>query len=100
MLLQAPRAGGAFQYRSALRTGSDPNHEGVGRLLAGEDENVRTLALAPGTLNVFRGKNTAHRVSAVEGSRARIVAVFSYYESPGVSFSEAERVGFYGRTGA
>ena len=100
VLLQAPRAGGVFQYRSGLRTDSDPNHEGVGRLLAGEDENVQMLALAPGTLNVFRGKNTAHRVSAVEGSRARIVAVFSYYESPGVSFSEAERLGFYGRTGA
>lgn len=99
VLLQAPRAGGVFEYRSGLRTDSDPNHEGVGRLLAGEDENVRTLSLTPGTLNVFRGRNTAHRVSAVEGNRARIVAVFSYYENPGVSFSEGERVGFYGRTG-
>ena len=98
VLLQAPRAGGVFEYRSELRTDSDPNHEGVGRLLAGEDEDVQTLVLAPGTLNVFRGRNTAHRVSAVEGSRARIVAVFSYYDRPGVSFSERERVGFYGRS--
>ena len=59
VLLQAPRAGGVSEYRSGLRSDSDPNHEGVGRLLAGEDENVQTVALAPGTLNVFRGKNTA-----------------------------------------
>ena len=99
LLLQAPHSGGAFQYRSDLRSDLDPNYEGVGRLLAGDDPDVVSLALAPGTLNVFRGRNTAHRVSAVEGDLPRIVAVFSYYETPGVSFSEAERLGFYGRTG-
>lgn len=98
-LLQAPAAGGLFQYRSALRSDTDPNYDGVGRLLAGEDKLVRSLPLKPGTLNVFKGRNTAHRVTPVEGSRARIVAVFSYFEEPGVSFTEAERLGFYGRTG-
>ena len=99
-LLQAPASGGRFQFRSGLRSDENPNYEGVGRLLAGEDENVQTLPLTPGTLNVFKGRNTAHRVTPVEGSRARIVAVFSYFDEPGVSFSEAERLGFYGRTGA
>ena len=99
-LLQAPASGGRFQFRSGLRNDTDPNYDGVGRLLAGEDENVQTLPLTPGTLNVFKGKNTAHRVTPVEGNRARIVAVFSYFDEPGVSFSEAERLGFYGRTGA
>ena len=96
-LLQAPVAGGEFQYRSDLRSDADPNYEGVGRLLNGEDDRVRTLPLASGTLNVFKGRNTAHRVTAVEGDRARIIAVFSFYEMPGVTFSEAERIGFYGR---
>ena len=96
-LLQAPPAGGEFQYRSDLRSDADPNYEGVGRLLAGEDDRVRTLPLAPGTLNVFKGRNTAHRVTPVEGDRARIIAVFSYYETPDVAFSDAERLGFYGR---
>ena len=98
-LLQAPEAGGQFQYRSGLRSDSDPNYEGVGRLLAGEDDQVQVLPLTPGTLNVFKGRNTAHRVSPVEGDRPRIIAVFSYYETPGVEFSDAERLGFYGRTG-
>ena len=85
--------------RSGLRSDTDPNYEGVGRLLAGEDQDVRILALAPGTLNVFKGRNTAHRVSPVEGERPRIIAVFSYYETPDVAFSDEERLGFYGRTG-
>ena len=99
ILLQAPEAGGEFQYRSGLRSEADPNHDGVARLLAGRDEHARTLPLAAGTLNVFRGRNTAHRTTPVEGERARIIAVFSYYETPGFAFSDAERMGFYGRTG-
>ena len=99
-LLQAPLAGGEFQYRSGLRSDADPNYEGVGRLLTGKDDQVQTLPLTPGTLNVFKGRNTAHRVSHVEGGQARIIAVFSYYETPDVAFSDAERLGFYGRKGA
>ena len=98
ILLQAPAAGGAFQYRSGLRSETDPNYGGVARLLAGDDDAVRTMPLSPGTLNVFKGKNTAHRTTPVEGARARIVAVFSYYETPDVVFSETERLGFYGRS--
>ena len=99
-LLQAPLAGGRFQYRSGLRSETDPSYEGVGRLLSGEDDDVQSLALAPGTLNVFKGRNTAHRVTSVEGDRARIIVVFSYYDTPDVTFSDAERLGFYGRAGA
>ena len=97
ILLQAPVSGGQFQFRSALRSDSDPNYDGVARLLAGRDQCLQTLELAPGTLNVFRGKNTAHRVTPVEGERARIIAVLSYYETPDVTFSDTERMGFYGR---
>lgn len=100
LLLQAPESGGAFQYRRDLRAEGAPNYAGVERLLAGADEAVRTLPLAPGTLSVFKGKYTAHRVTPPEGPRPRIVAVFSYYERPGVAFDAAERRGFYGRAEA
>jgi len=97
LLLQAPDAGGEFQYRSDLRTDDDPNYDGVARLLRGQDRDVHTVEAEAGTLNVFRGKNTAHRVTPVAGDRERMIAVFSYYERPGVIFSEEERIGFYGR---
>lgn len=98
LLLQAPAAGGEFQYRPQLRTDSDPNYDGVARLLIGQDPAVKTLRMAAGTLNVFRGKNTAHRVTPSVGPRERVIAVFSYYERPGVVFSRDEQIGFYGRT--
>ncbi len=97
LLLQAPEAGSVFEYRSALRSDDDPNYEGVARLLRGQDPALKAISATPGTLNVFRGKNTAHRVTPAVGSRARIVAVFSFYERPGVMFTPDEQQGFYGR---
>ena len=98
LLLQAPEAGGDFVYRSDLRSNDNPNYDGVARLLAGEDPEVKTLKLAAGTLNVFRGKNTAHKVSTIKGGRERIIAVFSYFDRPGVVFSKDDQIGFYGRS--
>ena len=98
LLLQAPGEGGEFEYRSDLRTGTDPNYDGVARLLNGEDDEVKTLRLDAGTLNVFKGRNTLHRVTPCKGARERYIAVFSFYERPGVMFSKEEQIGFYGRT--
>jgi hypothetical protein len=71
----------------ALRSESDPNYEGVDRMLAGREPERKRLELLAGTLNVFKGKNTAHRTVSVQGDRKRITAVFSYYERPGVLFT-------------
>ena len=71
----------------------------MARLLAGGDPALKTLPLAAGTLNVFKGKHTAHRVTPAEGGVPRLVAVLSSYERPGVTFGEQERLGFYGRAG-
>ncbi|EPX83253.1 2OG-Fe(II) oxygenase superfamily [Rubellimicrobium thermophilum DSM 16684] len=97
ILLQAPEAGGLFEYRRDLRSPEDPNHEGVARLLRGEDPELRRIRLEPGALNIFRGRDTAHRVTPVEGDRPRLVAVFSYFDRPGVRMTPDEQRGFYGR---
>lgn len=98
LLLQAPDEGGEFQYRTGLRTDTDPNYDGIAEFLAGDQIDATTLPLQAGTLNVFRGKNTLHRVSPVRGDRQRVITVFSYYENPGVEFSDEEKIGFYGRS--
>ena len=98
LLLQEPEQGGDFVYRSDLRKDDDPNYEGVAKLLRDEDVQVKTLKLSAGTLNVFSGKNTAHKVSTIEGERERIIAVFSYFDRPGVVFSKEDQTGFYGRS--
>ncbi|WP_085307122.1 HalD/BesD family halogenase [Planktotalea arctica] len=98
LLLQAPEAGSTFLYRTDLRTADDPNHEGVAKLVRGEDTQVQALDVTPGTLNVFRGVNTPHCVTPAKGPRPRVVTVLTYYETPGAQFSDEERLGFYGRT--
>ena len=98
LLLQALESGGHFEYRTNLRMADDPNYDGVAKLLRGEDPKLKSITPTPGTLNVFRGINTPHRVTEIQGDRDRIIAVYSFYDRPGVVFNEEERNGFYGRS--
>jgi hypothetical protein len=66
-------------------------------MLRGEDPQVQRIRLTAGALNVFRGRNTAHRVTPVEGTVPRMIAVFSFYDRPGVKMTAEEQKGFYGR---
>lgn len=97
ILLQAPNAGGEFEYVKDLRTPGNPNFQGIADLYDGKVE-TKICPQTPGTLNVFKGVNTAHRVTPVEGETPRINAVLTYYEKPGARFNETELMGFYGRT--
>ena len=96
LLLQEPDQGGVFEYARDLRSAENPNYDGVGDLLNGV-LRPKQMQLGVGTLNVFRGVNTAHRVTPVVGPTARMIAVFSYFDRPGIEFSAEERIGFYGR---
>lgn len=98
LLLQAPEVGGEFEYDQDLRSAGDPNYAGVADLLGGR-RSPKRIQLSPGTLNIFKGRNTAHRVTPVKGNQDRIIAVFSFFERPDVEFSKQERIGFYGRAG-
>lgn len=97
LLLQAPEAGSRFLYRTDLRSADNPNYDGVAKLVQGEDTEVQALDQDAGTLNVFRGVNTAHCVTPAKGPRPRVVSVLTYYETPGAQFTREERLGFYGR---
>lgn len=98
ILLQAPLEGGELEYRKDLRSAEDPNFDGVAAVLRGEDPLVTRVALKPGALNVFRGVNTLHRVVPVKGPVDRLVAIFAFFDRPGVVMTAAEQQGFYGRT--
>ena len=41
LLIQAPEAGGEFQYRPDLRSDGDPNYDGVAKLVQGRDGEVK-----------------------------------------------------------
>lgn len=98
ILLQAPEEGGELEYRKDLRSADNPNYAGVSAVLRGEDPEVRKIKLNPGALNVFRGVDTLHRVSRVKGQTERMVAIFAYFDRPGVTMTAKEQTGFYGRS--
>lgn len=98
ILLQASETGGELEYRKDLRSADNPNYAGVAAVLRGEDPEVRKIKLVPGALNVFRGVDTLHRVSQVKGPTERMVAIFSFFDRPGVNMTAKEQIGFYGRS--
>jgi predicted 2-oxoglutarate/Fe(II)-dependent dioxygenase YbiX len=75
---------------------NDMNFSGVKKLLRGEIDS-ESLSMEPGTLVLFRGKNSIHRVTPVEGDLTRILAVLAYNSEPNISLSETSRMTFYGR---
>jgi len=100
ILLQAPEVGGQLEYRKDLRTADDQNYDGVAAVLSGDDPEIKQIMPEPGALNVFCGVNTPHRVIPVQGPTDRMIAIFAYFDRPGVVFTAKEQMGFYGRTAA
>lgn len=100
MLLQAPEAGGVFEYVPALRDADqgDMAYDRVGAVLDG-DEPVSRLSFSPGDLVLFRGRNAMHRVTPTKGATPRLLVVFAYNDRPGVSLSDSALDTFYGRKG-
>ncbi|WP_299656144.1 2OG-Fe(II) oxygenase [uncultured Tateyamaria sp.] len=96
LLLQEATEGGVFEYAKDLRSDENPNHTGIAKLLSGTVA-TKQLAQDAGTLNVFLGVNTAHKVTTVGPGTSRIVAVLSHYDTPGRAFSAEEQMGFFGR---
>ena len=97
LMLQPSISGGAFEYVPMLRSADDPSPHGVRALLTGDRAGVRELSPAPGTLALFRGRLSPHRVTPVSGPIPRINAVLSYASQPGAMLSAAARRIFFGR---
>jgi hypothetical protein len=98
LMLQAPLAGGQFEYVPTLRSAEDENHQGVRRLLQGDRSGLRSMSGAAGTLLLFRGHLSPHHVTTITGSIPRINAVLSYAPAPGARLSDHTKQLFYGRT--
>lgn len=101
LLLQQPKMGGEFEYIRNLRYLADGavNFEGVREVLDGERE-VQGIEAGPGTLVLFSGGESIHRVTPVQGEKTRMLAVLAYNSKPGIALSESARMTFFGRLGS
>ena len=98
LLIQKPDAGSRFEFIKDLRDAGAGrmNYEGVDDLLEGRVQ-PEVLTMDPGTLVLFRGRNSIHRVSPNESDKTRMLAVLAYNAEPDVALSENVRMTFYGR---
>ncbi|HUK09166.1 MAG TPA: hypothetical protein VLX09_14925 [Stellaceae bacterium] len=97
LLLQKCRAGGVFEYVPYVRSADEPRYDRVQALLDGSREGVIEADMEPGTLALFEGRNSIHRVSPIEGDRERLIALFGYDTKPGTMSSDRLKERRYGR---
>ena len=96
LLLQAPESGGVFEYVPELRSDESENFEQVQQVLDGALDRVRRLKLEVGTLSLFRGHYSMHRVTEVGGSRTRIQAILGFSTAPDLQGSLESSILHYG----
>jgi hypothetical protein len=97
LAIQNAETGGDFEYSPHLRTPTNENYPGVEAILDGDGRLVRTLHLEPGDLQIFKGRYALHRVTPLDGPRARYVAIFSFAEQPDMVGSPERTRQLYGR---
>ena len=100
LMIQSPESEGVFEYVKDVRDADkgEMNYKLSGKILDGAVQ-PETLSMDAGTLVMFRGRNSMHRVTPVAGNRTRMLVVLAYNAKSGVSLSESARNTFYGRLG-
>ena len=97
LLLQRVESGGRFEFAPYVRGPERENYEEMTRILDGTPGTTQVIDLQPGTLAIFCGKYSVHRVTEVASSGERFIALFSYDRRPDMQFSERSRLSTFGR---
>ena len=122
IMIQEAETGGLFQYTPPLRQSrndlalskvattihthaTDTNHKGTKKDSFLEQPSsgvhcpeLHTLDFRPGTLSIFSGSKSLHRVTQVKGSKSRLVAVLTFATQPGFKNSKQVQELFWGRS--
>jgi hypothetical protein len=97
LMLAPARDGGDYEYVQNLRSEADENLDGVQAVLQGRAPgSVVSLGSEPGTLSLFRGRFSLHRVTPNRAGAPRINAVLAYAQTPGHVLNAVTRELFYG----
>jgi hypothetical protein len=98
LAIQDADAGGDFEVAPLVRTADDERYDDVMDVFRGRSDKVVHLPMTPGTLMIFAGRHSLHRVSPISGSTPRLVALLAYDTKPGTTSTEVLRMARYGRT--
>ncbi len=97
MLLQTAESGGHFEYVPNLRNPNDECYPEVKKVLDGDRSRVKRLALNAGDLQLFLGRFSLHRMTAITGYRDRLVLIMSFAEKPGMVGNSVRSKNLYGK---
>lgn len=100
LVQDAAEGGGEFEYCPNLRHYETEfeNYEEVNDVLKDKDRSkVEILPLKVGDVQLFRGENTLHRVTPVQGKQPRLIALPSYIKDPYFAGHPKDLDLFYGR---
>jgi hypothetical protein len=97
LALQDAEEGGDFEVAPRIRSAGDERYDDVAAVLRGERAKVVRLPLTPGTLLVFEGRHSLHRVGPIRGDTARLIALLAYDTKPGTRSTELLQHVRYGR---
>ena len=78
VLLRPADFGGDFEYIPAVRSADDENFGAVESILSGQDQRRKTVTFQSGDLLLFRGRHSLHRVTPIEGTTTRLMALLSF----------------------
>jgi hypothetical protein len=96
--LRDAESGGDFEYAPRIRSRDDERYDDVAAVLAGDRTRVRRIPMTPGTLLLFEGRDSLHRVTAIRGAIERLVALLAYDTKPDTVSSKLLQQVRYGRT--
>ncbi len=96
LMLQSADSGGDFEIAPKIRSDADPGYEEIQKVLDGDHSRVIRVDRAPGSLVIFHGRNSLHRVSRVRSARTRLVAVMLYESAPEIVGSQEVNAAVYG----
>ena len=97
LAIQDADKGGDFEVAPQIRNAKDECYDDVKAVLQDRSDRVVCLPMTPGTLLIFEGRYSIHRVSPIHGPTSRLVALLAYDTKPGTCSSELLRLARYGR---
>jgi len=91
LAVQSAERGGDFEVVPRIRSADYEAYGAVAAVLGGDRSGVVTLPMTPGTLLVFEGRHSLHRVSPVGGPRLRHMGLLAFDTVAGTQGSELLR---------
>ncbi|MDA1076378.1 MAG: hypothetical protein O3A63_16715 [Proteobacteria bacterium] len=90
--------GGEFEVYPLLRSANQENYAAVTAAVTGTSTPPTRFPMNPGSLLLFKGRHSLHRVTRISGAKHRVVALLAYDTQPDTNSTTELKLARYGRT--